>query len=165
MRSLASFFAHAEPDVAAIGGIDGGGALSIATRFALGWAYRDGQALFWNDAFAAARVLEGRGPLRVEGTYAGRALDVFGVRLARDRVRNLRLARSAVREAPGRVLLFAAGLWGRIRFEDLGLAEVGATSRSDACVAARAFDLALQDATDGKAFSSLVVRAAPAAEA
>ncbi len=142
-RSIAAFLDRARADVAAICGIDSGDALSTATRFDLGWAYGGGAALFWNARFAAARVGDRRGWLRVEGEYGGSPLQLFAVRLTsnRESLRALRSARSAVRASNGNALLFASGLPERIGFADLGLTEVALGGGS--CVAARGFSATL----------------------
>lgn len=165
MRSLAAFFDHARADFAAVTSIDSGDALSLATRFAMGWAYRDGQALFWNDRFKAVRVREGRVPLCIDGAIARSQAHLIGVRLTRDRnaIRDLRATRSAIRELPGVLLLFAAGLQGRTRFADLGLDE--APAGAGECVAARGFRVTAVETRSAAAYLGTIVRARPAVTA
>ncbi len=144
----------AHPDVLALSEIDDGDALSVATQFGYQWAYRGGQALFWNARFAAARVeesylpapplqtFERRGLLRVDGRCGKRELTLLTTRFAsnRARARDLRLTRSVIREtrAPS-VLLFIANpsAAGSAAFRDLGFTETESYAMDAQLIAAR----------------------------
>ncbi len=142
------------PDVLALSEIDDGDALSVATQFGYQWAYRGGQALFWNARFAAARIeesylpapplqtFERRGLLRVDGRCGKRELTLLTARFAsnRGRARDLRLTRSVIREirAPC-VLLFVANppAAGSAAFRDLGFTETESYVKDALLIAAR----------------------------
>ncbi len=136
IREFAERIAAEQPAFFAIHGIDAGDALALATRFACGWAYRGGQALFWRDTFtphdvhdrylplAPLRPFDRRGLLEVVGDYVGKPLALIAAQFAKDRsrVRELRFVRRELRTLPGRTLLFVAGHdeTERIGFRDLG---------------------------------------------
>ncbi|MBV8491542.1 MAG: hypothetical protein JO199_13525 [Candidatus Eremiobacteraeota bacterium] len=161
MRSLASFFDENRPEIAAVHAIDSGDALSLATRFALGWAYGDGLALFWKPRFSATRAEDVRRALHVDGLLDGRPTRLAGVALSRDRtrIRELRAVRSDLREVRTSVLLFASGLRGRTRFRDIGFEELDVLAPYGGCIAARGFALGQPDESSGNPFASAVVRA------
>jgi hypothetical protein len=143
-----------QPDVLALSEIDDGDALALATQFGYQWAYRGGQALFWNARFVANRVeesylpapplqaFERRGLLRVDGRCGKRELTLLTTRFAsnRARARDLRLTRSVIREARApHVLLFIANppAAGSNAFRDLGFAQSDAFARPALMLAAR----------------------------
>src|SRR5581483_9148979 len=109
--SLASLVDDARPDVLAVCEIEPGDALSLATRFALQWAYRGRQALFWSarvraDAVhdlylpRAGRPFERRGLLRVDASLDGDPCALVATQFASDRgerIPELRFARSQLR--------------------------------------------------------------------
>ena len=136
-RVLAERVTASNPDILALSEIDDGDALSLATQLGYQWAYRGGQALFWNARFAAARIeesylpapplqaFERRGLLRVDGRCGKHELTLLTTRFAssRARARDLRLTRSVIREVrASRVLLFIANppATGSAAFRDLG---------------------------------------------
>jgi hypothetical protein len=136
IRQFAERIAAEQPAFFAIHGIDAGDALSLATRFDCGWAYRGRQALFWRDVFAVHEVhdrylpvtplrpFDRRGLLEVRGDYSGKPLALIAAQFAKDRtrVRELRFVRLELRAIKGRALLFLAGHHenSRIGFRDLG---------------------------------------------
>ncbi len=140
MRRVAEAIDAHAPAIFALHAIDEGDALALATRFAMDYAYRGRQALFWNATFAAREVLDRqRGLLRVDGAFAGGRLALVAIRLSTDRasrVRELRKVRSVLRATKSGVLLFATGIVaGETGFADLGFA---ALAHSDgALIAAR----------------------------
>ena len=153
----------------ALSEIDDGDALALATQFGYQWAYRGGQALFWNARFVASRVeesylpapplqaFERRGLLRVDGRCGKHELSLLTTRFApnRARARDLRLTRSVIRETRGpRVLLFIANppAAGSNAFRDLGFAQTDAYALPALMLAARgcALESCLESAgTDG----------------
>lgn len=133
---MAEHLNAAAPDILAIHHIDDGDALVLATQFNRQWAYRGGQAIFWNARFSPARVhesylpaprlpaFERRGLLRVDGRCSDREIALLATGFAPDRgrTRDLRLTRTVIREtrAP-RMLLFIANPQVEVRaFSDLG---------------------------------------------
>ena len=148
MRKLASLVAREEPDVLAVCEIDPGDALSLATRFALQWAYRGRQALFWRDAFRAGEIddlylparperpFDRRGFVRVDAIYERRECVLIATQFARERssrILELRFARTQLRNGPHDALLFAHLAEPSIGFEDLGfrdaIEDAGKTER------------------------------------
>ena len=125
-----------DPDVACVHGIDAGDALALATRFDRQWAYRGGEALYWNATVRARSVhdrympavplrpFERRGLLQVDATYRGEALTLVATSLGDDRstrIRDLRFARSVLRStATGAIAFVANAAPSRIAFGDLG---------------------------------------------
>jgi hypothetical protein len=159
MRSLAAFVAQSAPDILALSEIDAGNALAIATRFALDWAYRGGQALFWNRRFVAERVhdlylpatglraFDRRGLLRVDGRCDDVALSLLATQFAADRtrIRDLRFTRSSLRGIAGKVALFAVDPGpGRGGFADLGLRSVAAEGTDGLTLGARGYDVRME---------------------
>lgn len=157
----------ARPDILALSEVEDGDALAIATLFDYQWAYRGGQALFWNARFVAARIeesylpapplqtFERRGLLRVDGRCGRSELALLTTRFApsRARARDLRLTRTVIREmrAP-RVLLFIANppAPGSDAFRDLGFAERDAYAMPAFMLAARGCALeSVDEAADG----------------
>jgi hypothetical protein len=155
MRSLASFLAESDPDVMALGDIDAGDALALATRFDRQWAYRGGQALLWNARVIAHEVhdlllpvapiaFERRGLLRIDGECDGARISLFATQFGPDRnnLREMRFARSHARTAPGLGVLFVTAPLERIGFKDLGYEAIGAHEPSDQVeIDARGFHL------------------------
>jgi hypothetical protein len=155
MRSLASFLAESDPDVMALGEIDAGDALALATRFDRQWAYRGGQALLWNGRVAAHEVhdlylpvaplaFERRGLLRIDGECAGEPLALFATQFGLDRnnVREMRFARGHARRAPSQAMVFVTSPLRRIGFSDLGYEEMDEHDTSDQVeIASRGFHL------------------------
>lgn len=125
MRALASCVSQFDPGVLAISQIDSGDALALATRFARGWAYRGGQALFWKNDFRAARVqdvylpfvaarpFDRRGFLRVDGRLLDRPCSLYVTFFGRtraQRVPELRFVRTQLRSTTGAAIAFAHGM-------------------------------------------------------
>ncbi len=119
-------------------GIDAGDALAMATRFDCDWAYRGGQALFWQPVFQAHEVhdrylpsppmrpFERRGLLEVDGERGATSLTLIGTQLSNDRahVREIRFVRTIARRRRGAAILFIAGFDPHVHrygFGDLGL--------------------------------------------
>jgi len=178
MQSLAGFLYESDPDVVALGGIDAGDALAIATRFDREWAYRGRQALLWNRRVVAHQVhdlylpasplrpFDRRGLLRVDAECDGVATHLFATEFATDRTRvgDLRFARSAIRAMPANVLLFLAfPPAGRVGFSDLGLRAV--SPAADVWVAARGYELTVvaSDSARTGLGTAALVRARPTA--
>lgn len=122
MRKLAAFAAHEKPDLLSICEMPSGDSLSFATRFALQYAYRGRQALFWNGAFvpqvihteylppAPAQMFRRRGFLRVDGELRGMPCTLAAVHFARSRAAHaaeLRFVRAQMAGAHPASLLFA----------------------------------------------------------
>jgi hypothetical protein len=155
MRSLASFLAESDPDVMALGEIDAGDALALATRFDRQWAYRGGQALLWNARVTAHEVhdlylpvaplaFERRGLLRIDGECDAAPLALFATQFGSDRnnVREMRFARTHARTAPSLAMMFVTSPLGRIGFSDLGYEAMEEHDTSDQVeIAARGFHL------------------------
>ena len=135
-RRLAAFVDGAKPDILALATIDPGQALALATRFAMQWAYRGGQALLWNGRYEALQIeqtylpasfalpIDRRGFLCVEGMLDGSActLAVTRFHTARSkRIVELRFVRTQLRDRV-RALVFASIRAGRIGLSDLGFA-------------------------------------------
>jgi len=175
MRSLASFLAESAPDVMALGEIDAGDALALATRFDRQWAYRGGLALLWNGGVAAHAVhdlylpyappaIERRGLLRIDGESGGAPLTLVATRFSADRsnVREMRFARQQARVARGAALVFVTSPPPRIGFADLGFVSIGdRESGAEVAIAARAFRLEPLDVAKpgGGIGAALLVRA------
>jgi hypothetical protein len=138
MRELAAFVDSAKPYALGICEIDAGDALSIATRFALQWAYRGRQALFWKTPLSAhavhdrylpvraARVFDRRGLLIVDAQLHGAPCMLAATQMSGERERlipELRFARKHLR-GDRRALLFADMPVYRVAFADLGFARI-----------------------------------------
>ena len=143
MRSLAAIFARERPDVAAVCEVDSGDALSLATRFALHWAYRGRQALFWNGGFTArevhgrylpfnpARPFDRRGLVRVDAVRSGRTCMLATTQFAQvreSRIPELRYMRAALRGATHDAIVFAQLDERHVAFGDLGFREPDANA-------------------------------------
>jgi hypothetical protein len=137
MRRLASFVADAKPHVMGICEIESGDALALATRFALQWAYRGRQALFWRapvhalavrDRYLpprARRIFDRRGLLIVDAQIDTVACTLAATEFGADResyVGELRFARTQLRGAAP-ALLFVQAPAPAKRFADLGFQE------------------------------------------
>jgi hypothetical protein len=138
MRKLASFVDEAQPHVMGVCDIESGDALALATRFALQWAYRGRQALFWKKPFRvhavrdhylpvqSARIFDRRGLLIVDAELSGQACTLAATQLSSERewyVRELRFARGHLR-GDASTLLFADVPAPARRFSDLGFEEI-----------------------------------------
>lgn len=138
MRKLASFVDTNKPHAMGICDIESGDALAIATRFALEWAYRGRQALFWKAPFraravqdrylpaSAARLFERRGLLIVDADCAGEPCMLAATQLSTQReayIPQLRFVRSRLRGLNSAVL-FAGVPDERDRFSDLGFRQI-----------------------------------------
>jgi len=138
MRELAELVDSAKPNVLGVCEIDAGDALSLATRFALQWAYRGRQALFWRTPFRAhavhdrylpvraARLFDRRGLLIVDADASGEPCTLAATQLRGEResyVPELRFACLHLRGAQA-ALLFADIPQHHRGFADLGYAEV-----------------------------------------
>ncbi len=138
MRQLAAFVDQAKPHVMGVCEIDAGDALSLATRFALQWAYRGRQALFWKTPFRAhavhdrylparaAHLFDRRGLLVVDADLDGAPCMLAATQLSSEResyVPELRFARRHLR-GETRALLFADVPAHHEGFSDLGYSEI-----------------------------------------
>jgi endonuclease/exonuclease/phosphatase family metal-dependent hydrolase len=122
-------------DILAISEIEPGDALVLATRFAMQWAYRGGQALLWNKRFivreirdlylpiAGAGMFGRRGFLRVDGSLNGEGCTLVATHLSSRRERRipeLRFMRAHLRACEPEALAFIQSDGGALRIEDLG---------------------------------------------
>lgn len=138
MRELAAFVDASAPHVMGICEIDAGDALSLATRFALQWAYRGRQALFWkaplrahavHDRYLpvrAARLFDRRGLLLVDADLDGAPCMLAATEISSERegyVPEMRFARRHLR-GTDRGLLFADAPDYGIGFSDLGFERI-----------------------------------------
>ena len=150
-----------QPDIFAVSEIDAGDALAIATRFALQWGYRGGQAVFWKPAFVAGpirdtylpfsplRPFERRGLVRVDLQLARASVGVFATQIGPERdqrIREWRYVRNVLRTAAGPALVFCLLPQARSTLSDLGFVRVGCRGVDDECVFARGF--AVEEAAD-----------------
>jgi hypothetical protein len=157
MRSLASLVAREAPDVLAVCEIDPGDALSVATRFALQWAYRGRQALFWRDVLAAREVhdvylpvrperpFERRGFIRVDAMYNRRECALVTTQFSSDRnalVPELRFVRTQLRRVARDAVVFVHLRDRAIAFEDLGFRNMAIQSGGADRVYVRGFESA-----------------------
>lgn len=145
MRALATLVAQERPDLVAVCEIEPGEALAFATRFAMQWAYRGHQAVFWNETFrvtrvrdlylpaTGARAFERRGFLYVDAQFAGRDCVLAATQFSeerRARIPELRFARRLLRNAAYDAILCAHLRETRIAFEDLAFREEGSPGQS-----------------------------------
>lgn len=156
MRSLAAFVAETQADIFAVCEIEAGDALALATRFALEWAYRGRQALFWNAVFKASEVadvylpasgakqLARRGFLRVNGSLNARTCALYTMQFAsdRDEIAQRRFARARLRAETGPALLFAYDARAKLRLDDLGFVESNGSSEARERIWVRDFGIA-----------------------
>lgn len=155
MRALAALIDDERPTAFAVCEIDAGDAFSLATRFAVQWAYRGRQALFWNGDFTAHRVrdlylplrgthlFDRRGLLRVDATYEGRDCTLVTTQFSSERdgrVPELRFARKQLRTTAQNAVFFAHLDDRSIGFEDLGFRDATGTPESKERVYLRGFD-------------------------
>jgi len=137
MRKLAAFVAQTTPDFLAICEIGSGDARSLATRFALQWAYRGRQAIMWTPAFTPQKVhdrylpaphpFDRRGFVRVDGTLGDIPCALMTTQFASDRSTRdaqLRFARTQLRAPVHDALFFAVVPSAEMRFDDLGFRDV-----------------------------------------
>jgi hypothetical protein len=155
MRSLASIVAREAPHVLAVCDIDPGDALSLATRFALEWAYRGRQALFWRAEFSVREVRDLYLPVRVDRPFERRGfVCVDASHAARDctlvttqfdveraaRIPELRFARTFLRRVARDAVLCAYLRERAIAFEDLGFRDATPQGPRSERVYVRGFD-------------------------
>jgi hypothetical protein len=140
MRSLAAFYDRVRPDVLAVCEIDAGDALALATRFALQWAYRGGQAVFWLGAlratgirdnylpFSPVRPFERRGIVEVTMQIADAPATILATHVAAEReqrIREVRHLRTVARGAHPACIVFAVMPASRIELGGLGFTRAG----------------------------------------
>lgn len=128
----------------------------MATRFALQWGYRGGQAVFWNPAFVAGpirdtylpfsplRPFERRGLVRVDLQLASANVGVFATQIGpgRDqRIREWRYVRNALRDTAGPALVLCVLPQARASLSDMDFMRVGCRGVDDECVFARGFEV------------------------
>jgi hypothetical protein len=138
MRELAAFVDSCTAHALGICEIDAGDALSLATRFALHWAYRGRQALFWKTPFRAhavhdrylpvraARLFDRRGLLIVDAELDGAPCMLAATQMSAQReglVPELRFARKHLR-GDRRAVLFVDMPVYRVDFTDLGFSRI-----------------------------------------
>jgi hypothetical protein len=155
MRALASLVAREEPQVLAVCEIDPGDALSLATRFAMQWAYRGRQALFWRNAFSvrdivdeylpsrADRPFDRRGFIAVDASFEGRRCAIVTTQFAAERtsrIPELRFVRGRLRTVAQDAVLCAHLRERAIAFEDLGFRDAAPENASAERVYVRGFD-------------------------
>ncbi|HVA32797.1 MAG TPA: hypothetical protein VNG31_01540 [Candidatus Baltobacteraceae bacterium] len=137
---------ESDADVVALGDVDAGDALSMATRFDRQWAYCGDHALLWKRRLGARSAQSRRSLLHVDADCDGTRLHLFATRFSADRtrIRDLRFTRAAVRAVRGTVILFAGYFMpGRVGFSDLGLCVVQELEAPELAIAARGYDLSL----------------------
>ena len=171
MRSLAAFLARSNADMFAVCEIDAGDALALATRFALQWGYRGGQALFWKPALNAAAVrdaylpfsplrpFERRGFVHVPLAVGAMRFAAIATQIGRERpqrVRELRYLRSRLRELEGAAILFGIIGSSRVDLYDLGFVRAGCRGADDETIYARGFRV-LDAGEDGAAHRGIGV--------
>lgn len=155
MRALAASVAEERPHVVSVCEIEPGDALAFATRFAMQWAYRGHQALFWSEPFQARRVrdlylpavgaiaFERRGFLYVEAEMDGRSCVLAATQFSEERrpcIAEIRFARGMLRGAQCDAILCAHLRETRIAFGDLGFREEGSPAQSPERVYVRGFE-------------------------
>lgn len=156
MRSLAAFYDRVRPDVLAASEIDSGDALALATRFALQWAYRGGQAMFWQSAlhateirdtylpFSPARPFERRGIVEVSMQIATVPSTILATHVGAEReqrIRELRHLRSVARDANHACIVFAVMPAGRVELGGLGFTRAGCRGVDNEALYVRGFDI------------------------
>jgi hypothetical protein len=159
MRKLAELLAGAQPDILAVSEIGSGDSRSLATRFALQWAYRGRQALFWRAPFEPARIadlylpmrtpLRRTGFVRVDGALAKVACTLAATQFARgreSRAAQVTFARAQLRTAKADALFFACAADPPIDVTDLGFVQRANDARASLHVFARGFDRVKIDA-------------------
>lgn len=139
MHKLAAFIDSQQPHVMGVCEIDAGDALALATRFAMQWAYRGRQALFWKAPFRAhavhdrylpvraPKLFDRRGLLIVDADLDGTPCTLAATQLSGERgalVAELRFARTHLRGSSN-ALLFADMPEYRFGFTDLGFERIG----------------------------------------
>ncbi|MDP9018122.1 MAG: hypothetical protein M3N19_07365 [Candidatus Eremiobacteraeota bacterium] len=160
-RSLAALIARLDPQVFGVCEIDAGDALAIATRFAMQWGYRGGQAVFWKPRFtaltirdeylpfSAARPFERRGLLRIALRNEREHIKMVATQIGSERdvrIRELRHLRNALREERDPCVVFSILPPGRIGLEDLGFKRAGCLGVDNEAIYTRGF--AIKEAYD-----------------
>ena len=155
MRRLAGFVVESNPNIVAICEIEPGDALSLATRFALQWAYRGRQALFWNARFfardvhdlylplRAGRPFDRRGFVRVDGNLETRACTLVATQFSAERdarTAELRFARTQVRGGAPEAMFFALVPERSTALAGLGFRDVTPDAESAGRVLVRGFE-------------------------
>lgn len=155
MLALASLVAREEPQALAVCEIEPGDALSLATRFALQWAYRGRQALFWRDVFnvrevadlylpaRADRPFDRRGFIAADASYEARRCALVTTQFAIERssrIPELRFARAQLRSVAYDAVLFAYLRNRAIAFEDLGFRDIAPEDARAERMYVRGFD-------------------------
>lgn len=163
MRSLAAFIESVKPDICAVCDIESGDALALATRFIMQWAYRGGQAVFWNKhaqateildeylPFSPRRPFERRGLVRVDLRVGSWPARVYATQIGAERdqrIRDLRYLRAALRDTSGACMLFCVSPPSRIEYGDLGFTRAGCRGVDGETLWLRGFDV--QSAQDDK---------------
>ncbi|GAC1391765.1 MAG: hypothetical protein NVSMB31_09380 [Vulcanimicrobiaceae bacterium] len=136
--------------------IDAGDALAIATRFAMQWGYRGGQAVFWKTRFSAltirdeylpfspARPFERRGFLRIALRSEHTHLKIVATQIGTERemrIRELRHLRAALREERDPCIVFSILPPGRVGLKDLGFERAGCRGVHDEAIYTHGFSL------------------------
>ena len=140
IRAVGEAIALRMPSIFCVHDVGEGDALKLARRFDRNYAYRGGQALFWDGTFAASEVLDRylpatpvrpfvrRGLLQVNGMFGGRYVALIATEFDAERaarVREVRFARSVLRSIAGDALLFVKGLAPKhVGFRDLGFTKI-----------------------------------------
>ncbi len=153
MRKLAGFTAHVNPDILAVCEIGSGDTRSLATRFAMQWAYRGRQALMWKNAFApetvkarylpAANPFDRRGLVLVDGALHDKPCTLVTTQFASrraERIAQLSFVRARLEGVRSDALFFASIPVTETHFDDLGFREAGAPDSSNERVYVRGFD-------------------------
>jgi hypothetical protein len=153
MRKLAAAVVDFHADVLAVCEIGSGDARALATRFALQWAYRGRQAIFWQAAFHPQRItdlyLPARTPLRragfvhVEGTMNSEQCALTTTQFARSReqrIAQLHFARTHLRMTPQSTLFFACSPERAMPLSDLGFRKLAANDEAAQNVYVRGFE-------------------------
>ncbi len=153
MRKLAAFVAQTNPGILAICEIGSGDARSLATRFAMQWAYRGRQAILWTQIFTPQKVydrylpaphpFERRGFVRVDGTLDETPCSLMTTQFATarsTRAAQLRFARTQLHAATHDALFFALVPGADLRFDDLGFRDESRAEASHQRVYKRGLD-------------------------
>lgn len=156
MRSLAAFYDRAAPEILAVCEIDAGDALALATRFALQWAYRGGQAVFWQSTmratgirdnylpFTPARPFERRGIVEVTMQMFERPGAVLATQIGTERdqrVREVRHLRSVALTAPRQCIVFSIMPPNRVELGGMGFTRAGCRGVEDEAVFVRGLEI------------------------
>lgn len=157
MRSLAAFYDRARADVLAVTEIDAGDALALATRFALQWAYRGGQAVFWQRGlratairdnylpFSPARPFERRGVVEVTLQVFGAPCTVLATKVSAQReprVREVRHLRTVARGAQRACIVLAVMPPNSAELRGLDFVRAGCRGVDDEAIYVRGLSIA-----------------------